>query len=148
MKRILTLLAATAVVGASQAQIAWRDMRVEGQWHAVSLDGSGSEAWLTFYANGRFVAEVDLAEVGTMWAAGNYTIRIGNGYWPAETVNLTVDQWQTTGRATAPNQHVQLTLLDGNPPMLTNGRGARYYPVGSWYSQPTVWSPAAWSNRK
>jgi hypothetical protein len=118
-------------------------MRVEGRWHATALDGSGSQAWLSFYANGRFEVEVELVNVGSVWAAGNYTTRIGNGFWPVQTLDLTVDQWQTTGEATAPNQFVRMTLVDGNPPMITNGRGANYYPVGTLSTQPVVWT-APW----
>lgn len=131
MKRIITFLAAVALLSTSQAQINFRDMRVEGHWHAA--DGA-SETWLNLYSNGRFEARVDHFDVGTVWASGVYNTRLEYVmYRPMQVVTMRVDSWQKSGDATAPNQIVRLAYVADSPPILTDFQSVSFYPVGDRY---------------
>jgi hypothetical protein len=128
MKRIITFLAAMALLSTSQAQINFRDMRVEGRWHAA--DGT-SETWLNLYPNGTFEARVDHFDVGSVWASGVYQTRLETVmYRPMQVVTMRVNSWRTSGDATAPNQIVRLAFIADAPPILTDFQSVNFYPVG------------------
>lgn len=130
MKRWILCLTALVSLAAAQAQIAWRDMRVEGMWRAVSSDGSNTEAWLSLYPNGRFNLDVDTPNVGSQSMQGSYSITIEQvGAVPSvQVLNLRVESYAVYGDMFTPPKSLRYAMfMDGDSPRITDGNGTEYY---------------------